>query len=114
MRTELNMWESWRLELRNKVLTMCDADFESIALDMFRFTWTYNPLYKQYLDLLQIDAQAVKSLQDIPFLPIELFKSHLVQTGFGSVLFDFESSGTTGQIPSKHPVCDPEFYQTHF
>jgi hypothetical protein len=26
-------------------------------------------------------------------------------------LFSFESSGTTGQIPSKHPVCDPGFYQ---
>jgi hypothetical protein len=111
MRTELNMWESWRLELRNKVLTMCDADFESIALDMFRFTWTYNPLYRQYADLLQVDVTAVKSLADIPFLPIELFKNHRVQTGSAPVLFDFESSGTTGQIPSKHPVCDPEFYQ---
>ena len=27
------------------------------------------------------------------------------------VLFSFESSGTTGQIPSKHPDCDPGFYQ---
>jgi hypothetical protein len=61
---------------------MCDADFESIALDMFRFTWTYNPLYKQYLDLLQIDAQAVKSLQDIPllsFLKVTLFKRVLAR-----------------------------------
>lgn len=105
------MWEPWRIELKNKVLAMRDADFESIALDMFRFTWTFNPLYRQYVDLLQVDVQAVKDLKSIPFLPIELFKNHRVQTGNAPVLFDFESSGTTGQTPSKHPVCDPGFYQ---
>ena len=105
------MWEPWRLELKNKVLAMKDADFESIALDMFRFTWTYNPLYRQYVDLLQVDVQSVKDLKSIPFLPIELFKNHRVQMGNAPVLFDFESSGTTGQIPSKHLVCDPGFYQ---
>ena len=111
MMHDSKMWEPWRLELKNKVLAMKDADFESIALDMFRFTWTYNPLYRQYVDLLQVDVQSVKDLKSIPFLPIELFKNHRVQMGNAPVLFDFESSGTTGQIPSKHLVCDPGFYQ---
>ena len=105
------MWEPWRLELKKKVLAMHETDFESIALEMFRYTWMYNPLYRQYVNLLQVDIQTVKSITDIPFLPIELFKSHRVLTGDAPVLFDFESSGTTGQIPSKHPVCDPVFYQ---
>ncbi|MEN9959233.1 MAG: hypothetical protein RLZZ474_1477, partial [Bacteroidota bacterium] len=38
MTDDLNMWESWRLELKNKVLAMQEADFEAIALDMFRYT----------------------------------------------------------------------------
>lgn len=105
------MWEPWRLELKKKVLAMHETDFESIALEMFRFTVTYNPLYRQYVNLLQVDIPSVKSITDIPFLPIELFKSHRMVTGDAPVLFDFESSGTTGQIPSKHPVCDPVFYQ---
>lgn len=111
MQTELNLWKSWRLKLREKVLRMHDADFEAVALDMFQFTFAHNPLYRQYAELLQINPQSVNSLAKIPFLPIELFKNHRVQTGFAPVLFDFESSGTTGQVPSKHPVCDPEFYQ---
>jgi hypothetical protein len=111
MTDDLNMWESWRLELKNKVLAMQEADFEAIALDMFRYTYAYNLLYRQYVDLMQIDIQAVNTISDIPFLPIELFKNHRVLSGNAPVLFDFESSGTTGQIPSKHPVCDPEFYQ---
>ncbi|MBP6055796.1 MAG: hypothetical protein KA527_09160, partial [Cytophagaceae bacterium] len=81
MQDDLNMWESWRLGLKNKVLAMQDADFEAIALDMFRFTSTYNPLYRQYIDLMQIDIQAVKTISDIPFLPIELFKNHRVLSG---------------------------------
>jgi hypothetical protein len=111
MLTESNVWESRRSELKKKVLTMQNSDFEAIALDMFQFTWTHNPLYRQYVELLQIDAESVNTLAKIPFLPIELFKNHRVQTGNAPVLFDFESSGTTGQIPSKHPVSDPGFYQ---
>lgn len=105
------MWEPWRLDLKKKVLAMRENDFESIAMEMFRYTWMHNPLYRQYVNLLQVDIQTVNSITDIPFLPIELFKSHRVLTGDVPVLFDFESSGTTGQIPSKHPVCDPVFYQ---
>lgn len=105
------MWEPWRLELKKKVLAMQSADFESIALDMFRYTVTYNPIYQRYVDLLGVDASSVHTLEAIPFLPIELFKNNRIQTGQAPVLFDFESSGTTGQIPSKHLVCDPEFYQ---
>jgi hypothetical protein len=111
MQRELNLWESWRSKLSEQVLTMQDADFEAIALDMFQFTWTYNPLYRQYANLLGIDHQSVTSIDRIPFLPIELFKNHEVLTGTAPVLFHFESSGTTGQTPSKHPVCNPTFYQ---
>lgn len=111
MQTGLNSWESWRTKLKEAVLGMQEASFEAIALEMFHFTWTYNPLYRQYADLLGVNPQSVQTLAQIPFLPIELFKNHRVLTGTAPVLFDFESSGTTGQIPSKHPVCDPDFYQ---
>jgi len=90
---------------------MREADFESIALEMFQFTFAHNPLYARYVQLMGINPASVQALTDIPFLPIELFKNNQVLTGSAPVLFDFESSGTTGQIPSKHPVCDPEFYQ---
>ncbi len=108
---DLNMWEKERSELKKRVLGMRHSDFESIALDMFRFTYAYNSLYQRYVDLMGMNPTTVHKLQDIPFLPIELFKNNEVLTGSAPVLFHFESSGTTGQIPSRHPVCDPEFYQ---
>jgi hypothetical protein len=111
MPNALNLWEPRRLELRERVLAMKSADFDSIALDMFHYTRAYNPIYQRYVELLGVDVDAVKSLEAIPFLPIELFKNNRIQTGQAPVLFDFESSGTTGQVPSKHVVCDPDFYQ---
>ncbi|MHA8082905.1 acyl transferase [Aquirufa sp. A-Brett2-15D] len=103
--------ESWREKLKRRVLHMQESDFEALALEVFRFQATFNPLYHQYINLSGVDPEKVNHWTEIPFLPIELFKNHQVLTGSVPVLFSFESSGTTGQIPSKHPVCDPKFYQ---
>jgi hypothetical protein len=98
-------------ELKNRVLHMQEADFDVLALDVFRFQAEKNPLYQQYIQLSGVSPEKITHWTQIPFLPIELFKNHQVLTGSEPVLFSFESSGTTGQIPSKHPVCDPGFYQ---
>jgi hypothetical protein len=100
-----------RKELKNRVLHMQEADFDALALDVFRFQAENNPLYQQYIQLSGVSPEKIKHWTEVPFLPIELFKNHQVLTGSEPVLFSFESSGTTGQIPSKHPVCDPGFYQ---
>jgi hypothetical protein len=98
-------------ELKNRVLHMQETDFDALALDVFRFQAEKNPLYQQYVQLSGVSPEKITHWTQIPFLPIELFKNHQVLTGSEPVLFSFESSGTTGQIPSKHPVCDPGFYQ---
>ena len=100
-----------RKELKNRVLQMQEADFDALALDVFRFQAENNPLYQQYIQLTGVSSEKITHWTEVPFLPIELFKNHQVLTGSEPVLFSFESSGTTGQIPSKHPVCDPGFYQ---
>ena len=100
-----------RNELKNRVLHMQEADFDALALDVFRFQAENNPLYQQYIQLSGVSPEKIAHWTEVPFLPIELFKNHQVLTGSEPVLFSFESSGTTGQIPSKHPVCDPGFYQ---
>ncbi len=100
-----------RKELKNRVLHMQEADFDALALDVFRFQAENNPLYQQYIQLSGVSPEKITHWTEVPFLPIELFKNHQVLTGSEPVLFSFESSGTTGQIPSKHPVCDPGFYQ---
>lgn len=84
--------------------------FEAHALDLFRFQATNNPLYKQYVSLLGIDIATVHHLHQIPFLPIDFFKSHRVVTSDWQPAVVFESSGTTGQVRSKHYVEDVDFY----
>ena len=100
-----------RESLKRRVLYMQESEFEALALDVFRFQYAYNPLYQQYVQMSGVSPEKVEHWTEIPYLPIELFKSHPILTGTQPVLFSFESSGTTGQIPSKHPVCDPGFYQ---
>jgi len=111
MQLDPEIWEPSQLALKKKVQTMQANDFHSIALEVFRFQYAFNPLYQTYVRMMNIEVEKVQEIHQIPFLPIELFKNYQVQTGFAKILFNFESSGTTGQIPSKHPVCDPVFYQ---
>jgi hypothetical protein len=99
--------------LKYKVLNFVSADFEPLAIEVFQFQAQHNPLYQSYLRMLNCRVASISSIEQIPFLPIELFKTYQVQTGFSKVLFEFESSGTTGQTPSKHIVCDPGFYKTN-
>jgi hypothetical protein len=103
--------ENERASLKSRVLCMQETDFDELALDIFRFQAANNPLFKQYIELSGVAPEKIVHWTQVPFLPIELFKNYEVLTGSQPVLFSFESSGTTGQIPSKHPVCDPGFYQ---
>jgi phenylacetate-coenzyme A ligase PaaK-like adenylate-forming protein len=87
-------------------------NFESKALALFRFQAQHNPVYKAYLQHLRINIHQINAIHQIPFLPIEFFKTQQVITGNQAIETIFESSGTTGQIASKHLVADTEFYKT--
>jgi phenylacetate-coenzyme A ligase PaaK-like adenylate-forming protein len=91
-----------------------DKQFRELALEVFRFQAAENPVYKTYLDHLGILPGSIITLDEIPFLPIELFKKHRVATGDLDHKVIFESSGTTGDDTSKHYVCDLELYRRSF
>jgi hypothetical protein len=84
-----------------------------IALSIFRYQAKNNFLYAQYLETLKIDVPAINALNDIPFLPICFFKSHLIMTGVWKPEDTFQSSGTTLASPSRHLVRDSAFYLEH-
>lgn len=86
------------------------SNFERVALAVFRYQSVYNPLYKRFLELLNRNPLSVNILTEIPFLPISLFKTHDIQSGDWAPQTTFTSSGTTGQIPSRHLVRELEFY----
>jgi phenylacetate-coenzyme A ligase PaaK-like adenylate-forming protein len=88
--------------------------FEKIALKVFRFQYENNLVYQEFCDLLKTDVQKVKSLQQIPFLPIQFFKSHQVVSNTNEIQATFTSSGTTGMITSKHLVTDTSIYEESY
>jgi phenylacetate-coenzyme A ligase PaaK-like adenylate-forming protein len=91
-----------------------DASIDSLALDVFRFQYDNNMVYRHFCDALGLTADLVNALEDIPFLPIELFKSHRVVSFRGREKQVFTSSGTTGSTSSRHMVYDLAVYERSF
>jgi len=87
-----------------------DNSFLKKALEVFRFQSEGNPVYKEFIEKLRIDRSDVRTLEAIPFLPVEFFKTRKVITGSRSPEKIFESSGTTGSTISRHYVTDTGIY----
>ena len=88
--------------------------FDKIALKVFRFQYENNLVYREFCDFLKTDVQKVKSIEQIPFLPIQFFKSHSVISSTNPIETTFTSSGTTGMITSKHLVTDVSIYEESY
>ncbi len=88
--------------------------FEKTALKIFRFQYENNSVYKEFCDLLKTNPQKVKSLHQIPFLPIQFFKNREVVSNNNPVQTTFTSSGTTGAITSRHLVTDVSIYEESY
>lgn len=95
---------------RNFILNIKEADFTGLALSIFQYQYKCNSVYQKYVKLLGVSVDKVKDIQQIPFLPVSLFKSHEVKTGLWPVQKVYSSSGTTGDISSKHLIRDETFY----
>jgi phenylacetate-coenzyme A ligase PaaK-like adenylate-forming protein len=88
--------------------------FDKMALKVFRFQYENNSVYREFCDFLKTDVQKVKTIQQIPFLPIQFFKSHEVVSNSNPIQTIFISSGTTGMVTSKHLVTDVSIYEESY
>ena len=89
-------------------------EFEKITLKVFRHQYDTNLVYQQFCNFLKKDKTNVKSLTEIPFLPIQFFKSHDVLSANEPIQQTFTSSGTTGMQTSKHLVTDVSWYEMSY
>jgi phenylacetate-coenzyme A ligase PaaK-like adenylate-forming protein len=89
-------------------------DFERLAIETFRQQYENTEVYRKFCDLLKVVPSSVKKIENIPFLPIQFFKSHRVISKRVSETITFTSSGTTGSIASKHHVSDLSLYEKSF
>ena len=91
-----------------------ETEFLENSLQVFRFQAENCAVYKTYLSYLKINPQEIKTLEEIPFLPIEFFKTHSVLSNNQNPETVFTSSGTTGITTSRHLVTDVFWYQKSF
>lgn len=88
--------------------------FDKIALKTFRFQYDNNTVYRTFCEYLKVDKQDIKLVSQIPFLPIQFFKSHDIVTGNHTIQTTFTSSGTTGSATSRHLVTDLSLYESSY
>ena len=91
-----------------------DYDFTKVALDVFKHQFENNKTYRSFCDLLFIHPSDIHKIEEIPFLPIQFFKSRKVLSTKDEVQEIFTSSGTTGSITSQHFVTDIELYKESY
>lgn len=91
-----------------------EGAFVEKCLEIFRYQAANNKVYRDFISYLGKDPRAVSALEEIPFLPIEFFKSFQVITGDDTYQGVFLSSGTTSSTQSRHYVKDLKLYEQSF
>ncbi len=100
------------MKFNRKIFTdLTDQEFNAAALTTFRFQYDQNETYRLFADSVGAGPDKVKTVQDIPFLPISFFKTHTLVTGTHTAEKIFTSSGTTGSVKSRHAVTDLSIYR---
>ena len=88
--------------------------FNDTALQIFRHQAENCRVYHDFISGLNIAPAKVQTIYQIPFLPVEFFKSHPVVSSNADAEVTFTSSGTTGMITSRHLVTDVSWYTESF
>ncbi|MGA9213241.1 acyl transferase [Kaistella sp.] len=103
--------------LKNIFNIKTETDFLQKCLETFRYQYENVEVYRKFCDYLRVNPSEIDELEKIPFLPIEMFKNHLVlDQVFGFAQSDktesyFQSSGTTQMNRSKHYIADFGWYE---
>jgi len=91
-----------------------EADFLSASLSVFQYQYKHCLIYRKYVDMLGYDVNKIERLEQIPFLPIEFFKTHEVIAEGCVAQLKFRSSGTTSNQTSTHYIADKTLYEESF
>ncbi len=92
-----------------------EEEFNNLALEVFNSQYRHNKLYNGFVSQFSIKTEKINHYSQIPFLPIEFFKTHEVICGERKKSeIIFTSSSTSSQIPSRHIVKDISIYEKSF
>lgn len=96
----------------DEIFSLTTDTFDETSIRVFQDQYENVPVYREYCDYLGVSK--VSSVHEIPFLPIQFFKSKVVIRENKEAQEVFMSSGTTGQHRSCHYVVDLEVYRRSF
>ena len=103
------------MSLSKKIFNISNEDeFNSIALEVFEFQYKNISVYKKYVDLVKSQKKSINHYKEIPFLPIDFFKSNHIIADNSKIEKTFLSSGTGNTTRSKHLVKDLKLYEQAF
>jgi hypothetical protein len=97
-------------EWHDKIFSVGQHGFAQLALAIFQFQYTNNPVYRSYVNAIGVKPGKVDKIEKIPFLPISFFKTDQIKTGEFNEQIIFESSGTTQTVPGRHYIKDLSIY----
>ena len=89
-----------------------DATFEKLALEIFDFQMENNLTYASYAEII-LKGEDPTNIYEIPFLPVEFFKTEQIICQGQAIEEIFLSSGTTGE-QSKHLVSNIKLYKSSY
>lgn len=100
------------VKMQNIFNIQSESDFQAACLETFQYQYQNVEVYKKFVDFLNINIKEVNEVEKIPFLPIEMFKNHLILDQNTKTEHYFQSSGTTQMINrSKHYIADFGLYE---
>ena len=109
-------WQKFSLQktLKDIVFLPDWTSLDEVAMEVFVYQYQNTVVYREFCDNLRRTPATVRSVKDIPFLPVQFFKSHDVIAEGRTAVKVFESSTTSGSIPSRHMVADIELYEQSY
>jgi len=103
-------------DIMHKIFSIrSQVEFADLAMEVFLYQYSNNAIYKAYVNSIKQGVDNIKTVKNIPFLPISFFKTHEVICSSDKE-YDkvFSSSSTTSAVPSKHFVKDISVYVESF
>ena len=99
----------------NKILNISSSqEFEKFSIQIFNQQFEKNTIYREFCRLTGKNPSNIKSSFEIPFLPIQFFKTHKIISSNQPIQKTFHSSGTTKDNLSKHHITDLKLYEDCF
>jgi phenylacetate-coenzyme A ligase PaaK-like adenylate-forming protein len=91
-----------------------DDDFNQLSMGIFSYQFENNQIYRIFCQSLGVTPSDITNFKEIPFLPIDFFKTHSIISHKLKAELVFSSSGTTGVKTSRHLVANPSLYEKSF